>query len=167
MDSTWHILRVSPGQERVVSDATDVPTYFPTRTVRRFNRRYRVWNRYDEPLFPGYLFVQTDFPRDVRIRTVGQRNSYLRNGDRTYATISGSQMLSLRSIEAQFTEESNARKHPFNTGDRVEFASGSLTGVQAIVAHIKGENELVVLIDGGFPVRVSTVASHLKEAIAA
>ena len=161
----WHILRVSPGQEAAVAESiSNAIAYFPTRAVRRFNRRYRAWSKYAEPLFPGYIFVDTDEP--MSLHTFGASShvrGYLRNGDRTYALISDCFLERVRAYERDLEQGTENLKHPFREGSNVYFTSGPLEGVEAVIEALKGLEGLKVNIVGSsFP--IETTASQLREA---
>lgn len=166
MDQTvHHILRTSPGQEAAVLKSIDnAEVYLPIQVVRKFNRRYRAWTKYDMPLFPGYLFVNIDEP--LRLRTIGASahvRGFLRNADRSYALLAEKHLEAVRRYEQDMREGLQNLKHPFRPNAQVEFVSGAFSGFKAVVTQLEGLQGLEVNIVGS-TLTVHTTASQVREA---
>ncbi len=163
-----HILRTAPGQEAVVSASIDnASVYLPVQAIRKFNRRYRVWSKYDMPLFPGYLFVQIDEP--LSLRTIGASShvrGFLRNADRSYALLRDEHLQQVRRYVSDLQQGLQHIKHPFRQNDLVEFVSGAFTGFKAVVSELDGLQSLKVNMVGS-TLTVHTAASQLREALVA
>ena len=166
MDQTvYHILRTAPGQEATVSGAiSNAEVYMPVRARNHFSRRYRVWSKWDEPLFPGYLFINIDEPLSLRAFGASSHiRGFLRNADRSYAIISDSLLELVRNYENDIKNGFEYVKHPFRPNGTVEFISGAFSGFKAVVENLEGLEGLSVNIVGS-TLSVHVTASQLREA---
>lgn len=169
MEKHWHILRLSVGQEtEVVSrfGLTAYEVYAPSRTVKTFNRKYRVWRKREMPLFPGYLFVKVDHPRHVPSQAMVGARGFMRNGDMSYAVLSQRELDAVKLLERSLSApEDFSPRHPFKAGDTVKLENNILSVLKAVVSRLKGETELELEVKmlGGI-VKMTAPAERLRAA---
>lgn len=149
-DSRWHILRVKPGREDAVAALCGAPAYVPRHRVEKFNRKMRKVVRYVTALLPGFVFVLIRAPSDMRWLPENEAFGFLRNGDKTPATLTKKAFDLLKQVEADARAQiletvAQIKKRPFpKVGEKVH-VSMALFGdaVDALVEEIKGNKLLV------------------------
>lgn len=153
-DSLWHILRVRSGTEKQVAMASGFPCYVPQAIHVYFNRRLRKMVQYATPMLPGFVFVKLRAPADFIVPPCSDIFGFMRNGDKTPATLSARAFVGLRAVEDGLRETALAptpvvsRKHQIN--DRVTIKMpGSSQSMEALVTEIR-DNKVFAELMGSF-----------------
>lgn len=152
MDPAWYALAVHVrSEQRATAELArrGVEVFLPTRRVRRpWSDRIRVS---DEPLFPGYLFVQVVLDAGRRVDLLRVKGVYdlvgRTAGDASIArAVPDEQVGALRRV-VQAEREIDPIAHLVR-GVRVEVAAGSLRGAQGVVVQeADGQRRLVINVD--------------------
>ncbi len=161
-DSRWHILRVKPGLEDAVAAQCGAPAYVPRHRVERFNRKLRKVVRYVTALIPGFVFVLLRAPSDMRWLPEKQAFGFLRNGDKSPATLTQKAFALLRQIEAKknrrFTE-APIRPEPLplpKVGETVGVNMALFSDtVKALVEEVKGHKVIARIIKSNLRVETT------------
>jgi transcriptional antiterminator RfaH len=121
----WYVVRAKPRAEAMASaslQARGLPTYLPL-----WQRRRRRRPDYAEPLFPGYLFVQSDGRLDWELRARSAPNVVrLLGDDDGPQPVPGALIAEIRARCVQQARE------PFVAGQRVRVTSGPFRELDAI-----------------------------------
>ena len=143
MERQWHIIRTGVGTERQIESALSgagFEVYNPTRIMKVFNRKFRSWRKRHTPMFPGYMFVYIDHPRHIPQQYMMGARGFMRNGDRSYSTISLSELKAVRLLERFYKDpQKHSPDHPFALGDTVELSEGALKAFKGVVRRLKGK----------------------------
>lgn len=163
-DSHWHILKVKPGHEDAVAATCGAPAYVPRHTVSYFNRRMRKVVHYVKALIPGFVFVLLRAPSDFRHPKTSLVYGFMRNGDRTPATLTRRAFEALRVVEREANapkrEEAPAKVAKPRVGDRVGLTMALFSeAVMALVKEIKGNRVLLQVLQSNL--RVHTTLDKL------
>jgi transcriptional antiterminator RfaH len=122
---SWYVVRAKPRAESMASAslrARGLPTYLPL-----WQRRRRGRADYSEPLFPGYLFVQSDGRLDWELRARSAPNVVrLLGDDDGPQPVPGDLIAEIRARCVQQARE------PFVAGQRVRVTSGPFRDLDAI-----------------------------------
>lgn len=148
MTSTWHILRVAPGFEVKAASECGAPAYVPRVLIRRFDRRKRVVVSWTAPMIPGYVFVKTDTPRSLRLPPRSAYRGFMRNGDRSFAVLTGRAFRTLveteREARAKVAGDDAVKPVApvsFKVGERVRIGM-----LEAIVSKLEGDQVIAALV---------------------
>ncbi len=167
-DSRWHILKVKPGCEDAVAASCGAPAYVPRHRVEKFNRKLRKVVRYVTALIPGFVFVLLRAPSDLARLPEKRVHGFLRNGDKTPATLTKRAFDLLKRVEADARAEiretvAQIKKRPLpKVGEKVA-VNMALFGkaVDALVEEIKDNKLLVRVIRSNL--RVTTTLDKLAD----
>jgi transcription antitermination factor NusG len=120
-----------------------VPHWLPTLRVRR--RWSDRWKDVELPLFPGYLFAQTESKAWPSILTVPGVLTVVKNG-RNPAWISAERMVELRRAVDRVVlgEQEPEVIDDFEPGDRVRVVDGPMAGLIGVVREVRGRRRLLV-----------------------
>lgn len=163
-DSRWHILKVKPGHEDAVAALCGVPAYVPRRSVEYFNRRMRKVVRYVKALLPGFVFVKVGAPSELRRPETRLIYGFMRNGDRTPATLTPAAFEALRVVEREANmpkpKEVVAKVAKPRVGDHVNITMALFSdAVKALVKEVKGNRVLLEVLQSNL--RVYTTLDKL------
>jgi len=142
----WYVLHTKSRFENIVNDGLikkSLEVFLPKILVRSKRRDRKVMIRV--PLFPGYLFVKTEFDPYKRIeilQTVGVV-SFIGNKDGPVPVLSET-VESLKIIVAADGKVLTGRG--FKKGDRVTVLYGPFTGVAGTFVRYRGKGRVVVNI---------------------
>ena len=124
-------------------EARDIPVWLPTMNVRR--RWSDRWKHIDVPVFPGYLFAQSNVKTwSVLLRVPGVLTVVKHAGKPAW--IRPQHLDELRvAVErvAAGVPEPEVLEH-FEPGDRVRVIEGPLAGLIGVVREIRGSRRLLV-----------------------
>ena len=140
----WYALQVRLRYERIIADALLAKGYEGFLPMYRKNSRWSDRIReLNLPLFPGYLFCRLDknkrlpiliTPGVIRIVGIGKNLLPIDEGE-------------ISSIQAIVASGLDAEPHPYlQIGQRVRIEHGSLSGVEGILAGVRGPARLVVSV---------------------
>ncbi len=143
----WYVLHTKSRAEKVVNSVLlkkQMTVFLPEITVR--SKRKDRKKMLDVPLFPGYLFIQTDLKPDEHlnilktpgvVRLIGNTNGPVPVPE----TAVGSLRIMIHSGESIVTGPS------YSIGEVVRVKSGAFEGVTGIFQTYKGEDRVIVNID--------------------
>lgn len=178
----WHIYRTFSGHEVALATEASCPAYVPHKHISYFDRRKRKQIVRRVRMLDGYVFLLVRHPRDIAFAPDKHRIGFLRNGDRSYATLSPKAFELLKRLEFEMTRSkvtapAQALKSVVNApvADAGQFllenpaCAGDQVGiewlgteVQAIVKEIRGETVLAELI--GTSMRITVSAEKVRAA---
>lgn len=142
----WYVLYTKSRFENIVNDGLvkkSIEVFLPKILVRSKRRDRKVMIRV--PLFPGYLFVKTEFDPHKRIdilQTVGVV-SFIGNKDGPVPVLSET-VESLKIIVA--ADDKVLTGHGFKKGDHVTVIYGPFTGVSGTFVRYRGKGRVIVNI---------------------
>jgi len=138
-------MRVRPRHERIVATGLRAKGY------EEFLPLYRKQSKWSDrtktielPLFPGYVFCQSDLSGRPPAVTTPGAIGFLSFGA-TMAIISEKEISDLKSL---LTSGLNVAPWPYlNVGARVRIDRGAMSGIQGILLQIKGAYRIVLSVD--------------------
>ncbi len=147
LKSAWYVLHTKSRFENVVFTGLckkQLDVFLPKVTVRSKRKDRKKMIRV--PLFPGYIFVNTDLEpnRHLQIlKTVGAVKLIGNKGGPI--PVPDETMASLKIMVA--TEQPITTGTQFSKGDRVLVVHGPFAGVTGVFSRYKGEGRIVVYIE--------------------
>ena len=146
MERAWHILCVRSGNEASVARESGHYAYVPHIQHRYYDRRRRVTITRKVVMLPGYVFISCRHPRDVVLRPQPGVIGFMRNGDRSFATLSDRAFAELMDVENTYELPGPPQAWKPKKGERVEVALR--TGdIPAIVQEIRGDVAVLAVKD--------------------
>ena len=147
--SNWLLLQVKPRQEMRALENLErqqAQCYCPLIQIEKLSRGKRI--HVEEPLFPGYLFINFD-PQKSNLTYTAIRSSrgvskIVRFGEEP-ATVPESLILQIKDCEKVSLLPSNAPNVP-QKGDTVIILEGPFKGLQAVYSQTDGQQRSIVLI---------------------
>lgn len=139
---TWYLMQTKPRQELVAEDnllRQGYGCYLPRFRAEKVRRG--VMAVVDEPLFPGYVFVDVSEGQSTSpLRsTIGCRG-VVRFGQRLAdVPIDLVESIRMRCAEAPVTAR-------FAEGDKVRIVDGGLAGLEGIFCSLEGEDRVLILL---------------------
>ncbi len=163
-DSRWYILRVKPGREDAVAALCGAPAYVPRQHVKTFNRKMRKVVCYVKALIPGFVFVLIRAPSDMRWLPQTETFGFLRNGDKTPATLTQKAFDTLRLVEHAANAAPEQKpveiKQLPKVGETVGVYMALFSeAVKALIEEIKGNKVLLRVLKSNL--RVETTVGKL------
>jgi transcription termination/antitermination protein NusG len=143
----WYAIRSRSRHERVVATQLQnqgVQVFLPLVTeIRRWSDRQK---KVELPLFPGYAFVRVSYFSGDRLQVLRAFGVSGFVGTGTSATpIPDDQIEGIRCL---ISNNVPFKDHPFlKIGQRVRIRSGSLSGLEGIIAAVKGSRHLVISVE--------------------
>jgi transcriptional antiterminator NusG len=143
----WYAVYTKPRHERKVNVhlARDgITTFLPE--IERWSRRKDRKKKILYPLFPGYLFINTELSVENRLKVIKTKGIIRMLGNKgTPTAIPENQIEAIRRIVDSNKEISH---YPYiKTGQMVRVMSGPLNGVEGIFVADKGKGKLIISID--------------------
>ena len=145
----WYVVQVRTGDELKIASRLqlEVKTDDEDIFVPLFERRKCIrgkWTRVTTPLFPGYIFFQTDDVADMyrRLKKIDAFTRILKTGD-VYTPIS--------SEEERFIETLSGDDHVVETsvgvieGDRIIIKRGPLYGLEGSIIKINRHKRIAII----------------------
>lgn len=144
----WYVVHAKARQERLAAEQLrrqHYHVYLPL--LRTPKRRRGHWRDVIEPLFPGYLFIRVDLhlQNTAPIRSTYGVIGLVRFGGET-RPVPGNLVECLLSAETD-PQGAIRQEHLFQSGDRVEIASGPLAGLKGIFLAASGQERAQLLLD--------------------
>jgi len=142
----WFAVYTSPRHEKRVAqylNAREIEHYLPLYSARH-KWRSGSTATLDLPLFPGYMFVRIDRAARAHVLQVP--------GILDIVGGTGRQPVPLPDVEIDALRAGlpfrNAEPHPLLTvGQRARIRSGALTGMEGVVARLKGSLRVILTLD--------------------
>lgn len=139
----WYAIQVMTGEEmeaillcfKVLSAPNDVFSDFFTPLYDRRIKRRGKWSTVRRVLFPGYIFVETDFPEEAFLELKGVPSL-------TKLLGTGFDFVPLSQRECSFIRRVTDKNHVatvsvgFIEGDRVTITEGPMMGLEGLVRKI-------------------------------
>lgn len=140
----WYIILTRPQQEQRAADnlaRQGGEVYLPMLSVERIRRGKRSCR--PEPLFPGYLFLNTDSNNPLlgKVRSTFGVRGLLRFGAEP-ATLADSLIEDIR----QRCDNPEPPTPEFCAGDKVQFVDGPFRDYQALFQQYDGSQRAIVLL---------------------
>jgi transcriptional antiterminator NusG len=143
----WYAVYTKPRHERKVNahlSQEGITTFLPE--VERWSRRKDRKKRVSYPIFPGYLFINTELNGGNRLKVIKTKGVIRILGNKGIPTaIPENQIEAIRRIVDNGKEISS---YPYmKTGQMVRVMSGPLNGVEGIFVADKGKGKLIISVD--------------------
>jgi transcriptional antiterminator RfaH len=144
----WYAVHAKARQERLAAEhltRQHYRVYLPL--LRSPKRRRGLWRDAIEPLFPGYLFIRLNLRlhNTAPIRSTHGVTGLVRFGGEPRPV---PEELVERLLTAETDPEGTIlQEHLFQSGDRVEIASGPLAGLKAVFLAASGQERAHLLLD--------------------
>jgi len=149
-DTSWYLIKTKPKQELRAKQNLEnqgARVYLPMLSIDRIQRGKRV--PVNEPLFPGYLFVQ--FSNQIQMihkvkSTFGVIN--LVKFGQNLAQMTDEAMQSMyNSVEKLTTKNRSIQHSAPSVGDTVEITQGPFSGLHATIVELKGNERCLVMLE--------------------
>jgi transcription antitermination factor NusG len=141
----WYALRVKTRHEhRVCNILTqkDVETFLPTYAItRRWSDRVK---RVSMPLFPGYVFAHLNISRRLPVLTAPSVIGFVGFGGPPVAV----EATIIADLKRVVVSQMNPEPCEYmKVGQRVRICSGSLAGIEGILAQTRQASKLIISVD--------------------
>lgn len=144
---SWYAVYTKPRHERKINAhliREGVTTFLPE--LERWSRRKDRKKKIMYPIFPGYLFINTELSVENRLKVIKTRGVVRILGNKGIPTA-----IPENQIEAiQRIVDNNKEISPYpymKTGQIVRVMSGPLNGVEGIFISDKGKGKLIISVD--------------------
>lgn len=143
MDDIWYVLRIRSRFEKKTFEALSnmgISAYLPIKkTKKQWSDRLKV---VEEPLFPGYLFVQYQEKDRYAILNLPGVVQFVSFGG-NYATMRSKQ---IQLIETMLRNENTVEVVDMELypGQKVRIASGPFNGIEAVLVHFNGKGKMML-----------------------
>jgi transcriptional antiterminator NusG len=143
----WFAVRTRPRHEKVAKnhlDTSGIETFLPLSPQLRFwsDRRKIV----EFPLFPGYLFVRTQWSTHARVRVFQAQGVLGFVGSQNEATPIPAHQID--AVRALLRAHVDCHPHEYLTvGQRVRVKDGALQGMEGILVRMAADHSLIVSVD--------------------
>jgi transcription antitermination factor NusG len=143
----WYAFRVRPRHEKLVSMSLRGKGYEEFLPLTKSKRRWADRSPIIEiPLFPGYIFCDTERSEIGRIRCTHGVVDVIRAGPSPLPA-NRREIEGLRkATEAEFQLESWPYINPSTTG-RLRIVSGPLSGLDGMLVQVRGKERLILSVD--------------------
>jgi transcription antitermination factor NusG len=143
----WYAFRVRSRHEKLVSSSLRGKGYEEFLPLSRSKRKWADRSKTIEmPLFPGYVFCETERSEIGKIRCTPGIIDVIRAGS-TPIPANRSEVEGLRkATEAELPLESWPYIDPSTTG-QVRITSGPLTGLDGVLVEVRGKERLILSVD--------------------
>jgi transcription elongation factor/antiterminator RfaH len=143
----WYAVYTKPKHERKVNVhllREGMKTFLPE--IERWSRRRDRKKKVSYPIFPGYLFINTELNGGSRLKVIKTKGVVRMLGNKgTPTAIPENQIEAIRKIVNSNKEISH---YPYmKTGQMVRVMSGPLNGVEGIFVADKGKGKLIISVD--------------------
>lgn len=142
----WFVIQTKPRNEKKVYEQIirkEIEVFLPlVQTIRYWSDRKK---KLYVPLFPGYVFVNTD--EEERVKAISNTNGaikYLMYQKRP-AIISDGEIKNIR-LSLQAPEKIKIEEKRITEGDLVEITGGIFRGLTGYIKEIRGNYKLIVNI---------------------
>lgn len=144
---SWYVLHTKSRFENVVNDALlrkSTEVFLPKIQVKSKRRDRNIMIRV--PLFPGYIFVQTDLSPDHRIDILKTAGAVRLIGNKDGPIPVPSETIDSLKIMVQTDHPVTTGNH-FKKGDKVIVTAGPFTGIIGIFERYRGLSRVIVNIE--------------------
>lgn len=144
---SWYAVYTKSKHERKVNThlvQEGIATFLPEmeRWSSRKDRRKKIWY----PIFPGYLFINTELDVESRLKVIKTKGVVRILGHRGIPTVIPEHQI--ESIQKAIDSRKNISSFPYlKTGQSVRVMSGPLDGVEGIFVSEKGKGKLIISVD--------------------
>jgi len=144
---SWYAVYTKPRHERKVNAhlaREGIMTFLPeiVRWSRRRDRKKRIYY----PIFPGYLFINTDLNGGSRLKVIKTRGVVRILGNKGIPTAMPDNQI--EAIQKIVDNREAVSPHPYlETGQIVRVIDGPLKGVEGIFVAEKNRVKLIISVD--------------------
>lgn len=154
-EARWFAIYTKYKAEKYVADKLDkkgITCYVPLITkTKRYTRKVKT---YDVPLINCYAFVYIKKEQYQKVLETEYVLHFVKQRRDLIAIPEGEIQLLQRIVGEQI--ELTLADKPLKLGQKVEFISGNLTGIQGYIEEQHGKQEFVVVLDNlGFQLRIN------------
>ena len=143
----WYAVYTKPRHERKVNIhlARDgITTFLPE--IERWSRRKDRKKKIMYPLFPGYLFINTELSVENRLKVIKTKGVVRILGTKGVPTAIPAHQID--AIQKLVDSKNNVSPYPYlKKGQVVRVIGGPLNGVEGIFVSEKGKGKLVITVD--------------------
>ena len=144
---SWYAVYTKPQHERKVNthlSQEGITTFLPE--IERWSRRKDRKKKVCYPIFPGYIFINTDLGRDSRLKIIKTKGVVrILNTNGIPTSIPEHQ---IEAIQRLVENRKTISPHPYlKKGQTVQVISGPLKGLEGIFISDKCKGKLVISID--------------------
>ena len=119
-------------------------TFLPE--IERWSRRRDRKKRISYPIFPGYLFINTELNGGSRLKVIKTKGVVRILGNKGIPTAIPENQI--EAIQRIVDDNKEISPYPYmKTGQMVRVISGPLNGVEGIFISDKGKGKLVISVD--------------------
>jgi transcription elongation factor/antiterminator RfaH len=143
----WYAVYTKPRHERKVNAhliREGMTTFLPE--IKRWSRRKDRKTKVSYPIFPGYLFINTELNGGSRLKVIKTKGVVRILGNKGIPTA-----IPVHQIDAiQRIVDNNKEISPYpylKRGQMVRVISGPLNGVEGIFISEKGKGKLIISVD--------------------
>jgi transcription elongation factor/antiterminator RfaH len=144
---SWYAVYTKPRHERKVNahlSREGITTFLPEmeRWSRRSDRKQKIWY----PMFPGYLFINTELSGENRLKIIKTRGVVMVLGHKGIPTAIPENQI--EAIQKAVDSRKAISAYPYlESGQIVRVINGPLNGVEGIFISEKGKGKLIISVD--------------------
>ena len=143
----WYAVYTKPRHERKVNahlSREGITTFLPD--IERWSRRKDRKKKIMYPIFPGYLFINTELSVENRLKVIKTRGVVRILGTKGVPTAIPENQI--EAIQRIVNNDKEISPYPYlKTGQMVRVINGPLNGVEGIFISDKGKGKLVISVD--------------------
>ena len=143
----WYAVYTKPRHERKVNTQLireGMTTFLPE--MERWSRRRDRKKKVSYPIFPGYLFINTELNNGSRLKVIKTKGVVRILGTKGVPTPIPAHQID--AIQKAVDSKNDVSPYPYlKKGQLVRVIGGPLTGVEGIFVSEKGKGKLIVSVD--------------------
>jgi transcription elongation factor/antiterminator RfaH len=143
----WYAVYTKPRHERTVNGhlvEEGITVFLPE--IERWSRRRDRKKKVSYPMFPGYVFINTDLNGEHRLRILKTKGVVRILGHQNVPTTIPEEQI--QAIQKVLESKKTISSFPYlRTGQNVRVISGPLDGVEGIFVSGKGKGILIISVD--------------------
>jgi transcriptional antiterminator NusG len=143
----WYAVYTKPRHERKVNTQLireGMTTFLPE--MERWSRRRDRKKRVSYPIFPGYLFINTELNNGSRLKVIKTKGVVRILGTKGVPTPIPAHQID--AIQKAVDSKNDVSPYPYlRKGQLVRVIGGPLNGVEGIFVSEKGKGKLIVSVD--------------------
>ena len=144
---SWYAVYTKPKHERTVNShlvQEGITAFLPE--IERWSRRRDRKKKVSYPIFPGYLFINTDLNGDSRLKVIKTKGVVRILGNKGIPTAIPA--CQIDAIKKAIDNKKTITTYPYlKKGQIVRVIHGPLNGVEGIFLSEKGKEKLIVAVD--------------------
>jgi transcriptional antiterminator NusG len=144
---SWYAVYTKPRHERKVNahlTREGMTTFLPE--IERWSRRRDRKKRVSYPIFPGYLFINTELNGGSRLKVIKTKGVVRLLGNKGVPTTIPAHQID--AIQKAVDSKNDVSPYPYlKKGQVVRVIGGPLNGVEGIFISDKGKGKLIISVD--------------------